>query len=142
WREAAGLPGGRDVCGATPGRGGTGPRPRSQWSTSPGGLACPRNCCPFTLLPVHTGGPGRPLTVRAADRRACAGTPNGSYLNDPRYVGTAANEPIPEGEYTFTATQITRSPPPSRAGCSWVAATPTWRAAPCTARTGAPAGSP
>jgi hypothetical protein len=53
------------------------------------------------------GQSGRPLTVRAADRRACHGTPNDSYLNNPRYVGIADNGPIPEGEYTFAADQIT-----------------------------------
>jgi hypothetical protein len=67
----------------------------------------------FVVFGDHTqilsakGQSGRPLTVRAADRRACAGIPNDSYLNNPRYVGIADNGPIPEGEFTVTATQIT-----------------------------------
>lgn len=53
------------------------------------------------------GQSGHPSPASAADRRACHGTPNDSYLNNPRYVGIADKGPIPEGEYTFTANQIT-----------------------------------
>jgi hypothetical protein len=60
-----------------------------------------------TVILNTKGQSGRPITVRSADRRACHGTPNDSYLNNPRYVGIADNGPIPEGDYRFTATQMT-----------------------------------
>jgi Domain of unknown function (DUF4157)/Protein of unknown function (DUF2778) len=50
---------------------------------------------------------GRPYTVSAADARACKGSPNDSYMNNPRYVGIKDNGPIPEGEYRFFATEMT-----------------------------------
>lgn len=49
---------------------------------------------------------GRPYTVRPADAKSCGGSPNDTYLNNPLYVGIADNGPIPEGVFTFTATQF------------------------------------
>jgi hypothetical protein len=57
------------------------------------------------VLRVH-GQSGRPYSVRPADARACGGSTADSYLNNPRYVGIADNGPIPEGEYRFSATQM------------------------------------
>jgi hypothetical protein len=53
------------------------------------------------------GQSGRPLTVRASDAKACGGSPDDSYMNNPRYVGIADNGPIPEGQYTFRLTDMT-----------------------------------
>jgi hypothetical protein len=50
---------------------------------------------------------GRPYTVSKADATACKGSPDDSYLNNPRYVGIKDNGPIPEGEYRFLATDMT-----------------------------------
>jgi hypothetical protein len=50
---------------------------------------------------------GRPYTVHAVDVRACGGSSDDSYLNNPRYVGILDNGPIPEGEYQFLVTQMT-----------------------------------
>ncbi|GAC1621933.1 MAG: hypothetical protein NVS4B5_14030 [Vulcanimicrobiaceae bacterium] len=67
----------------------------------------------FMLLgdgkPVLTasGQSGRPNTVKAADAKACGGSPGDSYLNNPRYVGVKDNGPIPEGEYVFTRSSMT-----------------------------------
>jgi Domain of unknown function (DUF4157) len=49
---------------------------------------------------------GRPISVRAADAKACGGSTAESYLNNPRYVGIKDNGPIPEGEYQFRYEQI------------------------------------
>jgi hypothetical protein len=53
------------------------------------------------------GQSGRPITVRPADAKTCGGSPDDSYLNNPRYVGIADNGPIPEGEYTFRLSEMT-----------------------------------
>lgn len=50
---------------------------------------------------------GRPYSVRPADARACGGSTDDSYLNNPRYVGIRDNGPIPEGTYQFRATEMT-----------------------------------
>jgi hypothetical protein len=50
---------------------------------------------------------GRPYTVSKADAAACKGSPEESYMNNPRYVGVKDNGPIPEGEYRFVATEMT-----------------------------------
>lgn len=50
---------------------------------------------------------GRPYTVTKADAAACKGSPDDSYMNNPRYVGVKDNGPIPEGEYRFLATDMT-----------------------------------
>jgi hypothetical protein len=49
---------------------------------------------------------GRPVAVRAADAKACSGSTNESYLNNPRYVGIRDYGAIPEGEYHFSATSF------------------------------------
>lgn len=49
---------------------------------------------------------GRPYTVRPADARACHGSPEDSYMNNPRYVGIQDNGPIPEGEYQFRTAEM------------------------------------
>ena len=53
------------------------------------------------------GQSGRPITVRKSDAKKCGGTPDDSYLNNPRYVGIADNGPIPEGEYSFRLLEMT-----------------------------------
>jgi Protein of unknown function (DUF2778) len=50
---------------------------------------------------------GRPYSVSKADAAACKGSPEDSYMNNPRYVGISDNGPIPEGEYRFLATDMT-----------------------------------
>jgi hypothetical protein len=52
------------------------------------------------------GQSGRSYGVRAADAKACSGSPDDSYMNNSRYVGIADNGPIPEGEYTFLRSDI------------------------------------
>jgi hypothetical protein len=52
------------------------------------------------------GESGRPYTVSEADAKACGGSPDDSYLNNARYVGSADNGPIPEGEFTFLRTDM------------------------------------
>lgn len=47
------------------------------------------------------GQSGRSYAVRAADAKACGGSLDDSYMNNPRYVGIKENGPIPEGKYTF-----------------------------------------
>jgi uncharacterized protein DUF4157 len=54
-----------------------------------------------TELVRAAGQSGRPNTVKPADARSCGGSPDDSYLNNPRYVGIADNGPIPEGEFLF-----------------------------------------
>jgi hypothetical protein len=56
---------------------------------------------------VHaTGQSGRPNTVKSADAKACGGSLDDSYLNNPRYVGIADNGPIPEGDFMFQRTDM------------------------------------
>jgi hypothetical protein len=50
---------------------------------------------------------GRPYSVTPADAKACKGSTEDSYMNNPRYVGVTDNGPIPEGEYQFRATEMT-----------------------------------
>jgi len=49
---------------------------------------------------------GRPYTVLPADAARCGGSPDDSYMNNPRYVGIADNGPIPEGEFRFRVTEM------------------------------------
>lgn len=58
---------------------------------------------------------GRPYTVSKADAAKCKGSPDDSYMNNPRYVGVKDNGPIPEGEYRFLATEMTTFSPAEQA---------------------------
>lgn len=49
---------------------------------------------------------GKPISVLAVHATDCGGSTNDSYLNNPRYVGIRDYGAIPEGEFTFRATQI------------------------------------
>jgi hypothetical protein len=60
-----------------------------------------------TELVGADGQSGRPNTVKAADAKACGGSPDDSYLNNPRYVGIKDNGPIPEGEFAFKRSDMT-----------------------------------
>jgi hypothetical protein len=53
-----------------------------------------------------TGQSGRPVSVRAADARACGGATSETYLNNPRYVGIRDYGAIPEGDFRFQATDF------------------------------------
>jgi hypothetical protein len=57
------------------------------------------------ILDVAAGS-GKPVTVRPGDARACAGKPEDSYLNNPRYVGVRDYGAIPEGSYSFSVTEM------------------------------------
>jgi hypothetical protein len=49
---------------------------------------------------------GRPVSVRSGDARTCGGATSESYKNNPRYVGISDYGPIPEGTFTFSATEF------------------------------------
>jgi RHS repeat-associated protein len=49
---------------------------------------------------------GRPYSVSPADAAKFHGSTKDSYLNNPRYVGSAEQGPIPEGKFRFYATDL------------------------------------